>query len=711
MRHHIAVCTHQKTGTVWMNAVFKDLATRLGVEYRNISRLSPEEKAQRVTKTLGRDASPAIFFDNHAGMPDAAKGREFRGVHLVRDPRDMIISAARYHTTTDATFANTPKKRFNDLSLKDALLALPTLEERLAFEIEHVVAPNLEAMVAFDGRGRYATLHYEELIADRRMTLAIRLFTFLGLDERETVEALRAHWAHSLFGAGSNTRPDHVKDGSARQFERIYTPALVAAFEAKFGHIVDTLGYRGVADRSSGTALLDSVELPPRIRELSTRLISAADDAVESVLDEFAGEAAASVPDAGLESSAVAHRSAPDPAEKRARPGGIGGWLAKTFGIARREPVDERRPTQKAPASDPGRTSDSASRRTASAEKSKAVKRASTVTAAAISAVPEGTSPLASLVPTSTETLDSNRRLAPSGRRAFLVTVDVEALPARSDEDHVERLIWGRFDNGEEAGMGRMLGMASAAGVPVTCYLDYAETQLYGDAIHDVGRSIHESGHDLQLHMHPELWPRDYWAALGLDRPRSMQEAYDVPRSRAVLEHGLAMLSEVKPRDQLVSYRAGSFRIGPSTLEAMRDLNLTVSSNLSHRTYCNHRRVPPVPPEQRLFRWDNGVWELPVDQYRAGEEWRVLTLPLKARSEQEMDALLAPIADVADRRPVCFILHSWSLLQKKPDTKLMIGPSDRLIEQYGWLLNIAARRFEPIDVTTLSRRLDAVGSA
>src|SRR5262249_6385581 len=92
MRYRVFVCTHHKTGTVWMDGVFKAIAGDLGARYIN---LRDEE-----LRLEALSHSPFIFFcyDSEFGEHAPVLDREdVRIVHLIRDPRDVVISAMHYH--------------------------------------------------------------------------------------------------------------------------------------------------------------------------------------------------------------------------------------------------------------------------------------------------------------------------------------------------------------------------------------------------------------------------------------------------------------------------------------------------------------------------------------------------------------------------------------------------------------------------------------
>ncbi len=92
-------------------------------------------------------------------------------------------------------------------------------------------------------------------------------------------------------------------------------------------------------------------------------------------------------------------------------------------------------------------------------------------------------------------------------KRRVMLTVDVEAQPARAEREHIDRLIYGNFPGGTDLGIGRMFDIADRYDIRLTCFLDYAEYYLYGDALLDVGRYIVSRQQDLQVHLHPEFIP------------------------------------------------------------------------------------------------------------------------------------------------------------------------------------------------------------
>jgi hypothetical protein len=120
-----------------------------------------------------------------------------------------------------------------------------------------------------------------------------------------------------------------------------------------------------------------------------------------------------------------------------------------------------------------------------------------------------------------------------------VVTVDVEALPRRTDTDHVNRLIHGRRGAEPPHGVGRLCDLFDAHGVRATFFVEYAACAHYGDGpIFDVAEMLAKRGHDVQLHLHPDIWLR----AIGRLSERVVTpgfDAFDRATARDALAYGI----------------------------------------------------------------------------------------------------------------------------------------------------------------------------
>lgn len=257
MRYTVLVGTHQKTGTVWMDKVFKSIAKAMSTPYYNVSRKN-NALFSKTAEKLKKSGKNCIIFHNHSAFPKCCFTLRNKGFRLIRDPRDVVISAVKYHETTDAQFANSPKKEFGNISLRQKISSLVTLEDKILFEINEVMENNINDMLYYRFADQILTLKYEHLISDGKLILTSKLLQWLGFDESEIILGLCIFWNESLFGLKKSDSTSHIRNGAPRQFENIYTPKLHDAFESKFPDVIQQLRYDDPQDKAPVLP-----ELPP----------------------------------------------------------------------------------------------------------------------------------------------------------------------------------------------------------------------------------------------------------------------------------------------------------------------------------------------------------------------------------------------------------------------------------------------------------------
>ncbi|MDR1661116.1 MAG: hypothetical protein LBR95_01610, partial [Azoarcus sp.] len=191
-------------------------------------------------------------------------------------------------------------------------------------------------------------------------------------------------------------------------------------------------------------------------------------------------------------------------------------------------------------------------------------------------------------------------------KRRVLITVDVEAQPVRARECHVDRLIFGRFADGADFGIGRMFDIAERHGVQLTCFLDYAETFLWGDGFLDVGRYIRSRNHDLQVHLHPDFIPKSVFEKSGI---KYVVDMFKADQSLARLLIDLAVDAHMRVSgNSPVAFRGGGYRYNDEVLGELARKGFRFDSS-----YNSSRKNQPFNiGAQRQFLWTSGVVELPV---------------------------------------------------------------------------------------------------
>lgn len=239
MKQNIVVATHHKTGTVWMATVFKAIARRLGAHYVDFwTHFGRLDRALKPPFILLNHNS---IFSRHAST---LRRDDVRILHLIRDPRDVLISAMHYHKKASEPWLHETISGGKEASYQQRLNALATVHEQYVFELENATGSTIEAMLDWQyDRPNCLEIRYEDLWGDRSLSLWREVGSFLGFEGPELEVCEKCFWEHSLFGKPSRANLRHSRSGEAQQWTREFTPELAEAFVDRFPDALQTLGY------------------------------------------------------------------------------------------------------------------------------------------------------------------------------------------------------------------------------------------------------------------------------------------------------------------------------------------------------------------------------------------------------------------------------------------------------------------------------------
>ena len=257
MKQNVVVATHHKTGTVWMSTVFKAIARRLGAHY--IDFWSQYGRLDRVLKPPFILLNHSSIFARHAA---ALRREDVRILHLIRDPRDVLISAMHYHKKADEPWLHETIPGNNQASYQQRLNSLATVHEQYLFELESATGSTIEAMLDWQyDRPNCWELRYEDLWSDRSLSVWRQAASFLGFEGAELDVSEKCFWEHSLFGQASRSSRRHARSGEAAQWKSEFTPELARAFQHRFPDALEMLGYEeddGWIDRLTASSKLQA---------------------------------------------------------------------------------------------------------------------------------------------------------------------------------------------------------------------------------------------------------------------------------------------------------------------------------------------------------------------------------------------------------------------------------------------------------------------
>ena len=182
-----------------------------------------------------------------------------------------------------------------------------------------------------------------------------------------------------------------------------------------------------------------------------------------------------------------------------------------------------------------------------------------------------------------------------------IFTVDVEG---HIGKDPVRRLIYGETAQGQLCGIDMLMDMLDSHSIRGLFFVDIAEAWDYGkEPISKIIRHIHDRGHDVGVHIHP-----DHMA----DRKRLFLGEYTRSEQYEIISRCTDFYSETL-FEQPVAFRAGKYGANWDTLEILSELNYKADfSQFLGQKWC---RINPPCAKVNVRRLENGLLEVPVTTF------------------------------------------------------------------------------------------------
>ena len=235
LNHKILVGTHHKIGTVWMGSIFKKISQNLGLVFYSGKQKSLPENFD-------------IFFEHHSYFDFNQLQMDHKGLHLVRDPRDTIISGCFYHQKAKEKQLHIKKDKFGGLTYQEKINSYDSLDDKLLFEMEYAARGTIVDMLKWDySNSAFMEVKYEELVTDINLLLFHKIFTNLEFSGEHIPEVLRIAYDNSLFSGNLKKLP-HVRSGRPSQWKNYFKPIHKKRFIELFGDALIKLGYENNND-------------------------------------------------------------------------------------------------------------------------------------------------------------------------------------------------------------------------------------------------------------------------------------------------------------------------------------------------------------------------------------------------------------------------------------------------------------------------------
>ena len=225
----ILVGMHHKALTIYMLKIFRvySLLTR-----KNFSMGQGE----------GVDYLADILMDHHSEFNFEKLRKPFRGVHVYRDPRDLVVSSVFYHQKSEESWLHVKGNWIEGYTYQEYILGLDNIREKILFEMEYASKKNINDMLSWTFSDSIVEFKYEDLISDQGFLIFRR-----GLEESAAFSECEINLLAKLFELyaldGPLSPSDHVRNPNPGQWKQYFDNDLKDEFELKFPGCIEKLGY------------------------------------------------------------------------------------------------------------------------------------------------------------------------------------------------------------------------------------------------------------------------------------------------------------------------------------------------------------------------------------------------------------------------------------------------------------------------------------
>jgi Sulfotransferase domain len=226
-------CSYHRAGTVWFWKILGGVARHYRLNLQVGDNAIPDARAEIV-----------LYLHGYNFTRDALAGRGFRGTHIIRDPRDVVLSSYHYHLRSDEKWVKRPDARWGGLGLQDYLKSLNP-RDGLLFEIRRLLKGPLSKMTEWDySQPEFLELRYEDVIANEE-EMFLTVFRHFEFRDRAMSTGLALVRENSISRKASwnEQRQQHVRSGRPGAWREEFGPEHVALFKELSGSLLVRLGY------------------------------------------------------------------------------------------------------------------------------------------------------------------------------------------------------------------------------------------------------------------------------------------------------------------------------------------------------------------------------------------------------------------------------------------------------------------------------------
>jgi hypothetical protein len=270
---------HHKCATTWAGAIIGHVSRELGLRHSIVF----DTRGERLGDLVGRKGVEFLSY-TEADIEQVKGLGPLRGFHMVRDPRDVVVSAYFSHLYSHSTEAWPAliehRRALEQLSPEEGLLLEMKFRERQMMEMYHwdysredILELRMEEVVARPYSQMLEIMSFLQLLDDRELVPLRRvgwvLWKAIRRIEWQTGASLGVRppaipaerllgivWEHDFAKKSGGRKPgeedskSHFRKGQAGDWRNHFTPRHVRFFKDHYGDLLLKLGYEANSEWS-----------------------------------------------------------------------------------------------------------------------------------------------------------------------------------------------------------------------------------------------------------------------------------------------------------------------------------------------------------------------------------------------------------------------------------------------------------------------------
>ena len=237
-RPTIIHCCYHKIGTHWFGRIYRSASAEYGmtfgagVDYTSIKRYENEQ-----------DADFYLDLGSHVKLDTLPN---YVGSHMVRDPRDVIISGYFYHKWANEPWNNLARAEYRGRSYKEHLNSLSQEEglieeiKRVSFWVPHMAKWNYNNPKMFE-------IKYEDIIKDEQPIFRA-MFQHYGFSEKAVDRCCAIAEGFSVGRLKKKKKKNakggmHIRSGKTGEWQTVFKEEHKQLFKEMYPGALAKLGY------------------------------------------------------------------------------------------------------------------------------------------------------------------------------------------------------------------------------------------------------------------------------------------------------------------------------------------------------------------------------------------------------------------------------------------------------------------------------------